>query len=138
MDKFFYKSTNLLLLIIFDKYLIIMIMNNSNCYKKKQYFSSSFSAADKYVFFSNIYLLMINVKLVLRDVGSRTLSKMYLWFFSLKAYISRTLVKEVVCSPLELFACVTVVKAQKNSDMTNLQFTIIIKKTCRQLKAKVS
>ena len=53
-------------------------MNNSNCYKKKQYFSSSFSAADKYVFFSNIYLLMINVKLVLRDVGSRTLSKMYL------------------------------------------------------------
>ena len=59
-------------------------------------------------------------------------------FFSLKAYISRTLVKEVVCSPLELFACVTVVKAQKNSDMTNLQFTIIIKKTCRQLKAKVS
>ena len=59
-------------------------------------------------------------------------------FFSLKAYISRTLVKEVVCSPLELFACVTVVKAQKNSDMTNLQFTIIIKKTCRQLKVKVS
>ena len=58
--------------------------------------------------------------------------------FSLKAYISRTLVKEVVCSALELFACVTVVKPQKNSDMTNLQFTIIIKKTSRQLKVKVS